>query len=276
MVHSPALSPLSHTSQGFFWSFFPFFYWSHMTLSESTCYVVRGGALGICQVGVIYLAPLWCCLWERVWEGTVLFALLSVGFQSLPPLLTSNLGPSGADSQVGGLVHILGPCGSLQQTLLWGWEFLPLSPRPPQIFTATGFETLFPRTGTLGCAVSFPSCSFWVLHMNVGTSPLLHQLLPCPPWSSSPLPCPRSPLPLLPVWTKVSSLTPWLSDFHIVWFSGSSGRFLFLNLCCPFGCARKQSVSMPPSWPEVGKLHISTPDYYFGILLLLSFIIISF
>ena len=37
-------------------------------------------------------------------------AELSAGFQSLPPLPTSKLGPSGADSQVGGLVYILGPC----------------------------------------------------------------------------------------------------------------------------------------------------------------------
>ena len=39
---------------------------------------------------------------------------LSAGFQSLPLLPTIKLGPSGADSQVGGLVHALGPCGSLQ------------------------------------------------------------------------------------------------------------------------------------------------------------------
>ena len=51
-------------------------------------------------------------------EGTMLRALLSVGFQSLPLLSTTNLGPSGADSWVGGLVYILGPCESLQQTLL--------------------------------------------------------------------------------------------------------------------------------------------------------------
>ena len=45
-------------------------------------------------------------------------ALLSAGFQSLPSLPTSNLGPSGADSQVGGFVYVLGPYGSAQQTLL--------------------------------------------------------------------------------------------------------------------------------------------------------------
>ena len=40
---------------------------------------------------------------DGVQEGTVLLALLSAGFQSLPPLSTSKLGPSGADSWVGGL-----------------------------------------------------------------------------------------------------------------------------------------------------------------------------
>ena len=44
-------------------------------------------------------------------EGTVLLAQLSTGFQSLPPLPTSKLDPSGADSQVGGFVYILGPMG---------------------------------------------------------------------------------------------------------------------------------------------------------------------
>ena len=45
-------------------------------------------------------------------------AQLLAGFQSLPPLPTMKLGPSGADSQVGEFVYILGRCGSLQQTLL--------------------------------------------------------------------------------------------------------------------------------------------------------------
>ena len=45
-------------------------------------------------------------------------ALLSAGFQSLTPLPTSKVGPSGADSRVGGFVCVLGPCESLQPTLL--------------------------------------------------------------------------------------------------------------------------------------------------------------
>ena len=49
-----------------------------------------------------------------VQEGTMLLAQLLVGFQSLPLLSRSKLAPSGADSQVGGFVYVLGPCGSLQ------------------------------------------------------------------------------------------------------------------------------------------------------------------
>ena len=49
----------------------------------------------------------------------------------------------------------------------------------------------------------------------------------------------------LPVWVNVSSLTLWLSDFHTIQFSVSSGCFLMC--CCPFGCARRHSVlPMPP------------------------------
>ena len=41
-------------------------------------------------------------------------------------------------------------------------------------------------------------------------------------------------LSLLSVWVNVSSLTPWLLNFHTVWFSGCSGYFLFLNFFLSF------------------------------------------
>ena len=63
-------------------------------------------------------------------EGTMLLAWLLAGFQSFPPLPTSILGLSGADSWVGSFVYILGHCGSLQQTLL-GFS--------PSATTPTGF-----------------------------------------------------------------------------------------------------------------------------------------
>ena len=76
------------------------------------------------------------------------------------------------------------------------------------------------------------------LHTNVGPptppaatlpAPVL-QLPPCCESSSPHCPSP----PFLPAWMIVSSSTPWLSDFHTVQFSGSSGYFLFLNLLLTF------------------------------------------
>ena len=81
----------------------------------------------------------------RVQEGAMVLAPLSASFQSLPPLPTIKLGPSGADSQVGGLVHALGPCESLQRILLWGWEFLLLPPQPPLVFSIRGLRLYFPK-----------------------------------------------------------------------------------------------------------------------------------
>ena len=76
-----------------------------------------------------------------------------------------------------------------------------------------------------------------IRHLAESTSRLL-AANPLPPTPG----CPS--LPLLPVWMNVSSLSPWLLDFHRVQFSVSSSCFLFLNCCCPsFGCARRRSVS---------------------------------
>ena len=44
-------------------------------------------------------------------EQGYLLSSLSAGFHSLPLLPTSKLGPSGADTWVGGLVYVLGPLG---------------------------------------------------------------------------------------------------------------------------------------------------------------------
>ena len=62
-------------------------------------------------------------------------------------------------------------------------------------------------------------------------------------WVALPWQIPKS-LPLLLVWMNVSSLTAWLLDFHTVWFSGSSGCVLFLNLLLSFFwlCEESQCV----------------------------------
>ena len=75
-------------------------------------HVVRGGASGIGQGRATHVIVLWLC-GGGVPEGTMPLAWLLAGFQSLLPLSTSKLGPSGADSWVGGFVYVLGPCGSL-------------------------------------------------------------------------------------------------------------------------------------------------------------------
>ena len=72
-------------------------------------------------------------------------ASLSSGFQSFTPLPTIKLGPSGAGSRVGGLVHTPGPCGSLQRPLLCGWESLLLPPQPSRAFSIRGLRLYFPE-----------------------------------------------------------------------------------------------------------------------------------
>ena len=182
-------------------------------------------------------------MWGRGREGAMVLALLSAGFQSLPPLPTIKLGPSGAASWVGGLVYILAPWGSLQETLLWGWEFLPVVYQPPQVFLIRGLRLYFPVLEIwVAWSVLLPSCSSqfsctWMWDRLVRN--LLPHRVPQPsPCLESSLPGCLSP-PLLPVWMNVSSLSPWLSDFHIVQFSISSGGvflLLFLNLLLSFFC----------------------------------------
>ena len=98
---------------------------------------------------------------------------------------------SGANYQVSEFVYLLGPCGPLQWTLPWDWEFLPPL-QPPQNFTARGFEALFPLTGTLGCTVCLaPQFLSAYPHAYVG--------LPSPSAATfSHILCPQLPVPALP------------------------------------------------------------------------------
>ena len=83
-------------------------------------------------------------MWGRGREGAMVPAPLSTGPQSFTPLPTIKLGPPGAGSRVGGLVHALGPYGSVQWPLLWGWESLLLPPQPPRAFSIRGLTLYFP------------------------------------------------------------------------------------------------------------------------------------
>ena len=94
-----------------------------------------------------------------------------------------------------------------------------------------------PGTGTLGCVV-WPGAgithpqdippNFYLPHMNVGP-PVPVLLLPpslCATlYLLTSLSAPASPS-FLPIWMNVSSLSPWLWEFHTAQFSDSSG-YLF-------------------------------------------------
>ena len=139
---------------------------------------------------------------------------------------------------MGGFVYILGPCGSLQGTLLWVWGFLLLLPQPPEVFLIRGLRIYFSVLEPwVAGSVSLASCSSQFICTQMWDCPvcnlLPHWVLHLPACCKSSLSgCPS--LPLLPVWINVSSLTPWLPDFHTVQFSVSSGCFLRLNLFLSF------------------------------------------
>ena len=212
------------------------------------------------------VVALWCCMWGRGREGVMVPAPLSTRFHSLPPLPTIKLGPSGAGSQVGGLVHTPGPRGSLQRPLLWSWGSLPLPPQPQQVFSIRGLRLNFPalepwvtrsallpaicpglsvhECGTAGCypPLCLP-CSppLWVRpsrficaqmrdHRVCYWSDCLPLSSHTPPVSFPPQQRESSP-PLLPVWMNVYFFISLVSDFLAVRFSISSG------------CARRRSVS---------------------------------
>ena len=176
----------------------------------------------------------------------MLLALHSTSSQSYPPSPTIKLGPSGADSWVGGPVYALGPCGSPQWTLLWCWEFLPL-PQPPQVFSVRDLETSFPHTGTLGCAFYLAPQLFLqvYLHVNVGLPSLQATSSSGPPAALLPqVLSTQLPVSTPPTNLDVSSLTPWLSNFHTVQFSHTSGCFLSLYFLLSFFwlCKKAQCV----------------------------------
>ena len=170
-------------------------------------------------------------------------APLSAGCESLPPLPTIKLGPSGSGSRVGGLVHALGPCGSLQRPLLWGWEFLLLLPQPPRVFSIRGLRLYFcVLEPWVMRSASLPTVrpGLSVHECNVEGSARGQTACPIRPTlrqsrsrqgNASPLhPGCLSP-PLLLVWMNVHFFISLVSDFLAVRYSVSSG------------CERRRSVS---------------------------------
>ena len=106
-------------------------------------------------------------------------------------------------------------------------------------------------------SVSLSSCSSrFNPYAAVGFPTPAAATLLSPPATTLPHPlhpgCPSSPL--LPVWMNVCSLNPWLSDFHTVQFSGSSGCFFLFKLVVILplvGQGSEAYLPTPPSCPEV-------------------------
>ena len=174
------------------------------------------------------------------------------------------LAPSGAGSRVGGLVHTLGPCGSLQRPPTTSPVRLGVSPAaaptPMGVFNQR-FEALFPRAGALVCAVCFaPHLSDCPALRHSESGPLGLSVCECAAegsasartacaicptlrqsWSchgnASPfhLGCPSPPL--LPVWMNVYFLFPWCR---------TSLPFDFLSILVIRGGA--VCLPMPPFW----------------------------
>ena len=164
-----------------------------------------------------------------------------------PSTSQNQIGPLWCWFPMGGLVHALGTCGSLQRPLLWGWEFLPLQPQPPQVFSIRGLRLYFPNAGGLGCEVCFAPCRFLPIYLcgNVGprgllpTCPISPTVCQSRSWSHSGnavlSTCPSPPL--LPVWMNVSFLSSWC------W---TSLPFDFLSVLFVQGGA--VCLPTPPSW----------------------------
>ena len=156
---------------------------------------------------------------------------------------------------VDGLVHALGPCGSLQQTLLWGREFLPLLLQPPWVFSIRGLRLYSPMLESwVAWSVSIPPIPPGLSMHKCGATGSASCCTACPirstirhlagPPAATLLWVLSIPLPVSipPTSLDECSLSPWLLDFHAVRFSVSSGCFLFLS-CPSFGYARRRSVS---------------------------------
>ena len=183
---------------------------------------------------------------EGVREGTMALALLSAGFHSFPPLPTSKVGPSGADS-----------CGwvCVRSWTLWvsptnspvRLGVSPTATSTPKGFSISGLTLYFPTMEPWGCMVCFVPPLFLPVYLHANVGPQGPPSAPCwsaaawtallhnqpPRWVCQPPFCRKSSLPscpslpLLLVWMNVSSLTLWLSDFHKVWFSVSLVVFCF-------------------------------------------------
>ena len=149
----------------------------------------------------------------------------SASFQSLPPLPTIKLGPSGAGSQVGWFLHILGPCRSLQQTLLWGGSFSCCCLNPHRCFQSVvwGFISQCWNSGFRGLSPGPPAAA----------SPASCSFAHPAPQSATSLGPPAATLPwVLSAWLPVSALPTGLDECFF--FISLVIRLLYSSIFCQF------------------------------------------
>ena len=188
-------------------------------------------------------------------------APLSTRFQTFTPLPTIKLGPSGAGSRVGGLVHTLGPCGSLQWPLLWGWEsFL----QPPQHAWAFSIR---------GLRLHFPTLEPWVTW-----SASLPTVLPglsvreCVTTGCYPLLClPRSP----PLWVQPSESSPLGLSVCECGASGSASGQTACPICPTLRQSRSHQGHTSPL-PPPPAVPVSAPPTSLGVCFFFIYLVSDF
>ena len=220
----------------------------HISLSQCTCHIVRGGALGVRQSVVTHFAALCHCMWRRGPRGTnatCSLACLSPHFLSLSSFPTSGLCPFGCWSP--------GGCVCVRFRIPWS------SPMDSPV-RLRGFShcrnprrSLQPEFLRLYCPVLEP----WVAHFVSPPVVLLAYLLmnvgnPV----RQPPPCRASSLPwlpvsaLLPVRMKIFSLTLWLLTSMQFDFLAVLLFFVFRSVILLLVVGgSKVFLPTPPSWP---------------------------
>ena len=258
------LNPVSYTSQSFFWSFDLFSFQSYFFVlvhplhcqGQSLRYSPGWGNPGCCVV-VLYVGVgserKQCCLLssgqafshilhypQANWALLVLIPSRWVCVRSR----TLWAHPTNSPVMLGVSPTAATPTDFYSHRF-WGFLFPCWN---PGLRSLSHSPVVPPNLSARKCATATHHLSWLVL-----------QPLPCHASSLSHCPYP----PLLLVWMYVSSLTPWLLDFHAVQFSGSSAfKFAVVLLLVVQG--GKVYLPMRPSWPVMQlkkKLNISIYFY---------------
>ena len=116
---------------------------------------------------------------QGVQEGTMVLAAVSAGFQSLPSLPTSKVGPLALIPVWVILCTFWDPVGLSKELSCEAGSFSHCHFNPQGVFH-WWFEALFPRAGALGCLVCLTPKLFLLVYLHVNVGP------PAPPATALP------------------------------------------------------------------------------------------